>query len=522
MVTAKMTSNALFGPSTSFFESFPDTLNEENFTWLQNKMPNYKLEEKTSIELISKNLSSKDYQITESEYCENNMMLQTAPFDFFSNITQQDQYCNDTNNAQIENQHKILRAEQSDKLVEKEYFNNIPNDDNCKVPHIEEQVGKANYILTSSPKRAFLTTATNINKNNLVLKEQDTNEKYSKILVESSKVGNTFEEGNPLLFSALKKKHNLQKGSSSNENSGTANYVESHSSLLNHEVDKQNISHFHELTYVDESKMFSQRSGMNSMVNVAEFVQSNSHPYLTPANSNEDSTANHDSEYENKFITAICQNSPKTEGDCIKDSDYEALRSLAILPSMEFQTNRKMNLEVLSKATIHNDEHRSTLQETDISFKRKGRSINVANISRKENLEKNSMGAFPDNFGKDSIKQDILAFEVETKQNTNQKSFTQRKSAGSVSKKSLRTSSTTKVYACEKCHSKFRKFEHLKRHTSSLHMGQKPYECDICETQFSRADNFQQHLKTMRHHSKSIEKGKRTGVVRAPRSQSNV
>lgn len=45
------------------------------------------------------------------------------------------------------------------------------------------------------------------------------------------------------------------------------------------------------------------------------------------------------------------------------------------------------------------------------------------------------------------------------------------------------------------CEMKFRRSEHLKRHTRSVHTLDKLYVCPICDKGFSRTDNFQQHLR---------------------------
>lgn len=51
----------------------------------------------------------------------------------------------------------------------------------------------------------------------------------------------------------------------------------------------------------------------------------------------------------------------------------------------------------------------------------------------------------------------------------------------------------SEVFKCELCERRFKRQEHLKRHVSSLHMGERPYQCDICLKSFSRSDNLSQH-----------------------------
>ena len=56
-----------------------------------------------------------------------------------------------------------------------------------------------------------------------------------------------------------------------------------------------------------------------------------------------------------------------------------------------------------------------------------------------------------------------------------------------------------KNFACPDCRARFKRLEHLTRHTQSLHSGEKPYNCPMCQRGFSRADNMKLHLK--RHSS---------------------
>lgn len=58
------------------------------------------------------------------------------------------------------------------------------------------------------------------------------------------------------------------------------------------------------------------------------------------------------------------------------------------------------------------------------------------------------------------------------------------------------TEDPSKTFVCEKCHRRFRRQEHLKRHVRSLHSGDKPFECHECGKKFSRSDNLSQHART--------------------------
>lgn len=58
------------------------------------------------------------------------------------------------------------------------------------------------------------------------------------------------------------------------------------------------------------------------------------------------------------------------------------------------------------------------------------------------------------------------------------------------------TEDPSKTFVCEICNRRFRRQEHLKRHTRSLHTQDKPFECGECGKKFSRSDNLAQHART--------------------------
>jgi uncharacterized Zn-finger protein len=58
------------------------------------------------------------------------------------------------------------------------------------------------------------------------------------------------------------------------------------------------------------------------------------------------------------------------------------------------------------------------------------------------------------------------------------------------------TEDPSKTFVCNKCHRRFRRQEHLKRHYRSLHTHDKPFECQDCGKKFSRSDNLAQHQRT--------------------------
>ncbi|KAK4230760.1 hypothetical protein QBC38DRAFT_356379 [Podospora fimiseda] len=58
------------------------------------------------------------------------------------------------------------------------------------------------------------------------------------------------------------------------------------------------------------------------------------------------------------------------------------------------------------------------------------------------------------------------------------------------------TEDPSKTFVCEICSRRFRRQEHLKRHTRSLHTQDKPFECTECGKKFSRSDNLAQHART--------------------------
>ncbi|KAI8985934.1 hypothetical protein BDB01DRAFT_687926, partial [Pilobolus umbonatus] len=50
----------------------------------------------------------------------------------------------------------------------------------------------------------------------------------------------------------------------------------------------------------------------------------------------------------------------------------------------------------------------------------------------------------------------------------------------------------------DNCGKIFRRAEHLKRHSRSIHTKEKPYKCqyESCGKCFSRSDNLSQHMRT--------------------------
>ncbi|MCJ1308876.1 hypothetical protein MMC25_002531 [Agyrium rufum] len=58
------------------------------------------------------------------------------------------------------------------------------------------------------------------------------------------------------------------------------------------------------------------------------------------------------------------------------------------------------------------------------------------------------------------------------------------------------TEDPSKAFVCNICSRRFRRQEHLKRHTRSLHTQEKPFECTDCGKTFSRSDNLAQHART--------------------------
>lgn len=71
-----------------------------------------------------------------------------------------------------------------------------------------------------------------------------------------------------------------------------------------------------------------------------------------------------------------------------------------------------------------------------------------------------------------------------------------------------------KIFKCDMCERRFKRQEHLKRHVSSLHMGERPYSCDICLKSFSRSDNLNQHKRT--HNNPHPNKRRTSSSATAP------
>ncbi|KAI7887338.1 hypothetical protein K492DRAFT_189278 [Lichtheimia hyalospora FSU 10163] len=70
-----------------------------------------------------------------------------------------------------------------------------------------------------------------------------------------------------------------------------------------------------------------------------------------------------------------------------------------------------------------------------------------------------------------------------------------------------------RMFVCqtEGCGKVFKRSEHLKRHTRSIHTLEKPFECPYqnCHKRFSRSDNLNQHIRIHRHNHASIKKEKK-------------
>jgi Zinc finger, C2H2 type len=80
-----------------------------------------------------------------------------------------------------------------------------------------------------------------------------------------------------------------------------------------------------------------------------------------------------------------------------------------------------------------------------------------------------------------------------------------RRRTRTVSSPTILPSDPAKVFICEVlgCEKRFRRSEHLKRHTRSLHTLDKPYVCNVpgCNKKFSRSDNLNQHIRVHKRNS---------------------
>lgn len=79
---------------------------------------------------------------------------------------------------------------------------------------------------------------------------------------------------------------------------------------------------------------------------------------------------------------------------------------------------------------------------------------------------------------------------------------TPQQSTSRRGRKQSLTDDPSKTFMCPVCGRRFRRQEHLKRHTRSIHTDQKPFKCQECSKTFSRSDNLTQHQRT--HTSGSI------------------
>ncbi|KAL7666176.1 hypothetical protein ABC855_g1770 [[Candida] zeylanoides] len=70
-----------------------------------------------------------------------------------------------------------------------------------------------------------------------------------------------------------------------------------------------------------------------------------------------------------------------------------------------------------------------------------------------------------------------------------------------------------KPFPCSECSKQFKRSEHLKRHTRSVHSNVRPFHCKYCDKKFSRSDNLAQHLKT---HYKTLPNGSTTIILGNP------
>lgn len=79
-----------------------------------------------------------------------------------------------------------------------------------------------------------------------------------------------------------------------------------------------------------------------------------------------------------------------------------------------------------------------------------------------------------------------------------------------------------KIFKCDLCERRFKRQEHLKRHVSSLHMGERPYQCNICLKSFSRSDNLSQHKRTHSNASGVNAQKRRSSASPSARSVSTL
>jgi len=90
-----------------------------------------------------------------------------------------------------------------------------------------------------------------------------------------------------------------------------------------------------------------------------------------------------------------------------------------------------------------------------------------------------------------------------------------RRKLATVLGRTMSAERSTKAFRCDEqgCDKVFKRFEHLKRHLSSVHSTERPFQCTIlgCFKQFSRADNLNQHIRSHQGIKKKKKKSPRAG-----------
>ena len=62
-----------------------------------------------------------------------------------------------------------------------------------------------------------------------------------------------------------------------------------------------------------------------------------------------------------------------------------------------------------------------------------------------------------------------------------------------------------KKFHCDLCQKAFVRQDHLRRHISCVHKGEKDFSCEFCEKSFARKDYLQQHINTIHKDEKDFE-----------------